>query len=276
MTNDLKVSLIVPTYKDLTALKLILNALEKQTYKNFETIIVEDDDIIDTKNFLKSLNTKLEIKHFYHEDDGNRKAIIINKALPNISGDYIIFIDGDCIPFSTFIEYHIKQSSKKTVLCGRRVNLGDKVSRDIRDNIKSPEEIENNYFKNLKYLSNDNSRHLEQGLSFNPSSLIFKFIQKRDSNVHIVGSNFSCFKEDLFFINGFDEDITGGSKDDVDLEWRFVQSGCKLKSCKFSANLFHLNHKRASRVKDEEIARKEMDENKIKNKYICSNGIKKL
>ena len=47
-------------------------------------------------------------------------------------GECIIFIDGDTIPYSTFIEYHVLLSGPNIGLCGRRVNLGDKVSSDLR------------------------------------------------------------------------------------------------------------------------------------------------
>lgn len=272
----MKVSIVVPTYKDLIALKLILDALENQTYKEFEVIIAEDDNADETIDFLNKLNSKLSLKHFSHENNGNRKAIILNKALQSVEGEYIVFIDGDCIPYSTFIESHILLAKEKTILCGRRVNLGDKVSNDLRTKKITSYEIENSYLKNIIYLTNDNSRHYEQGIRFKPNSIIYNYISNQDKNIHIVGSNFSCFKKDLYNINGFDEDIIGGSKDDVDLEWRFVQSGCTMKTCKFCANMFHLNHKRASRTDDEEIAKEQIRNNKINKKFRCDNGISKI
>ena len=269
----MKVSIIVPTYKDITALKLILNALENQTYKDFEVIITEDDTSIETKEFLDNFDTKLHIKHFTHEDKGNRKAIIINKALPSAEGEYIVFIDGDVIPFTTFIESHVQLAKKRTVLCGRRVNLGDKVSKDLREGKISSIDIEKSYFKLYSYLNDDNIRHYEQGIRFNPKSFIYKIINSQNKNIHILGSNFSCYKDDIFAINGFNEEIVGVSKDDVDLEWRFIMSGCKLKSCKYCANLFHLNHGRSSRLEEEEIAKQQMLNNKELKQYKCKKGV---
>jgi glycosyltransferase involved in cell wall biosynthesis len=269
------VSIIVPTYKDLIALDLILEALTTQTYQNFEVIIAEDDESEESKTYLENITYDLSIKHFSHEDDGNRKAIIINKALPHISGEYIVFIDGDVVPYSTFIESHLALSRPKTVLCGRRVNLGDKVSSDLREGKITALKLEQNFLKNYRYITNDNSRHYEQGFRFNPTSKLYRWIQSKNKNAHILGSNFSCFKEDLFAINGFDEDIPGTSKDDVDLEWRFLDSGCNLVSCKYCANLFHLNHNRNSRVDIDKIAQKIMKQNREAGKFVCSNGLEK-
>ena len=272
----MKCSIVVPTYNDPVALELILKALTRQRYKNFEVMVAEDAQMSETKEVISKFDSFLNIKHFTQEDKGNRKAVIINKALPHTTGEYIIFIDGDVIPYSTFIESHIKLAKPKQVLCGRRVNLGDKVSQDLRGGKIEAIDIEKNYFKMYKYLNSDNIRHYEQGIYIKPDSWIYKIIQKRDKNVHILGSNFSCFRDDIFAINGFDEDIVGVSKDDVDLEWRFIASGCKLASCKFSANLFHLNHSRNDRSDEIALANKQMEANRRINRYICKNGIEKL
>jgi glycosyltransferase involved in cell wall biosynthesis len=272
----MKVSIIVAVYKDTEALELILKALENQTYQNFEVIISEDNNSNKMKNVLKHWSKTLNIKHFSQEDQGIRKTVLLNKVLSKIETDYIIFIDGDVLPYSNFIETHVILSEEKVVLYGRRVNLGNKVSSDLRKNNISLMKIEKSYFKLFKYLNSDNIRHYEQGIRLKPLSLIYKYLRSKDKNRHILGANFSCFLEDIKKINGFDEDIIGSSKDDVDLEWRFIASGCTLKSCKFSANLLHLDHSRTSRKDDYEIAKKQMIFNKNNNHYICSNGIKKI
>lgn len=275
MELSMKISLFIPTYKDLTALELILEALERQTYKNFEVIVSEDCEDSETPLLLKKFDS-LTIKHLTQPDRGNRKTTVLNKALPIAEGEYFIFIDGDTIPFSTFIEAHRLLSEPKTVLCGRRVNVGDSASKDLRQKRVSAYDIEKNYLKNYNYLKKGGTRHYEQGLYFKPNSWMHNYLVKSNKNLHILGSNFSCFKEDIFAINGFDVDIVGCSKDDVDLEWRLIDSGCKLKSCKNSANLFHLHHERASRTDDEAIAKEQMKANREKQQIVCKNGINQL
>ena len=268
----MRVSLLIPTYKDLVALGLILESLEKQSYKNFEVVVAEDANDVETQELLSKFET-LDIKHVSHEDAGNRKATILNKALHVVTGEYLIFIDGDTIPFSTFVESHVALAKPKRILCGRRVNLGEGVSTDLREKKKSTYAIEKSYFKHYSYLKKNGSRHYEQGLRVKPNSFMQKRLMNANKNVHILGSNFSCFKKDMFAINGFDEDIIGGSKDDVDLEWRFIISGCELNSCKYCANMFHLNHSRDSRVEEEEIAKGQMKKNRDEKRFVCSNGI---
>ena len=69
-----QVSVIVTLYKNLKALKIVLEALERQTFKNFEIIIAEDDNSLNTVEFLKNY-TNLNIIHISQEDTGRNKVI---------------------------------------------------------------------------------------------------------------------------------------------------------------------------------------------------------
>ena len=93
----MKVSLIVAVYKDVEALSLIIKALEKQTYTNFELVVAEDNNAEEMKNFISSVKT-INISHTYQEDKGVRKSRSVNNGILAASGEYLIFIDGDCIP----------------------------------------------------------------------------------------------------------------------------------------------------------------------------------
>ena len=52
----MKVSIIAAVYKDIGALKLIVESLERQTYKNFELIVAEDDNSNGVKKFIKTID----------------------------------------------------------------------------------------------------------------------------------------------------------------------------------------------------------------------------
>jgi len=275
--HTLKVSVIVPTYKDIVALKLILDAFSQQTYEKFEVIIAEDDDAQVTKDLLKEYICKYTIKHFFQEDKGNRKPRAVNNAIDMSIGEYIIFIDGDTIPYTTFIESHVKLSNPYVCLCGRRVNLGTKVSNELRNKKISSLDIEKSYIGKANYLLKDNIRHYEQGFYFKPHSMINKILSHFDSNTSIVASNFSCHKDRLLEVNGIDEALPyAPSRDDTDLQWRLESIGVVMKSIKFCANLLHLDHSRNDRKLEDEYNKKLIEIKKMNNEYVCKNGIKKL
>ncbi len=271
------ISVIVPTYKDLQALKLIFNALNMQTYKNFEVIVAEDDEDAEVAKYIKSAKFNFKIKHYHHKDRGWRKAKALNGSIKLSEGEYLIFFDGDCLPYSTFVEAHVKLMQKETVLCGRRVNLGDKLSKKLRNEELHVNTIERNFFSFYRQMKDDKARHIEQGLFLYPASAFYNFIIKiLDKKRRLVGCNFSVYKEDILKINGFDESYPSGDvADDVDIEWRLNAIGVQNRSCKYAANLLHLNHPRADR---REAHRKNFELMKLKQNHgevFCLDGILK-
>jgi len=271
-----KVSVVITTYKDLVALGLALDALKLQDYDDFEVVIAEDSEERSTVEFLKNYS-ELNIKHVSHKDIGRTKTVIQNKAVVASSGEYLIFLDGDVIPYSKFVSSQVKIAKRGQVLAGRRVNLDEKISQIIRDKRITAIDIEKNYWLYaLKFMLDKNSR-FEQGFFVSPNSFIYKnFLSKRERSSSILGCNFSCFKDDLLAINGFDisyEPFTFG--DDMDLSWRLKASGCKLISSKNIANVLHLYHP-VSRGKVLENVRERYNRNKENNIYITTNGINKI
>ncbi|MDP1784346.1 MAG: glycosyltransferase [Sulfuricurvum sp.] len=102
----MRVSLIIAVYKDVQSLSLIIDALKRQTYKNFEVVVAEDGENVQMKEYVKNI-TELDIKHTTQEDIGVRKARSQNNGINASEGEYLIFIDRDCVPYTTFIEAHV-------------------------------------------------------------------------------------------------------------------------------------------------------------------------
>jgi len=231
-------------YKDIRALELVLDSLKNQTYKNFEVIVVEDGSFSEMKEFIENYDG-LDIKHTTQEDLGVRKARSQNNGLIASTGEYLIFIDGDCLLYSTFIAGHVALAQSGFVLSGRRLNLNIELTKELRDGGLSAFDIENNLFTKHINLAFDKSTRFEQGIYISPDGFIYNsFIKNRERNTSILGCNFSCYKADMLAINGFDESYGESAvSDDMDLDWRFRAYGLKLKSCKNIANMFHLFHK---------------------------------
>jgi glycosyltransferase involved in cell wall biosynthesis len=271
------ISLIVAVYKDIEALDLIVNALKTQTYKNFEVIIVEDNDSELMKDYISQIDG-LNIKHTFQPDIGIRKTRSLNNGILASEGEYLIFIDGDCIPYSTFIESHVKLSEPGYIISGRRCNLGPKYSGFLRDKEISALDLERSFIYKFPAITLDcKEGHAEAGFYFKANGFLYAtFFKNRKTTKSLVGCNYSCFKSDMLKINGYDEGYGESSVgDDTDLEWRFKALGLKIKSAKNVANMFHLYHDRGSRNEilfSQEI--KNMLSNKKKNKFECEKGLK--
>ena len=269
----MKVSVIVSYYKNLETLGFVLESLKRQIYKNFEVVIAEDDNIKETVVFLQKF-PELEIIHLTQEDKGNNKIVIQNKAIAAATGEYLIFIDGDMVMFKEFILHQLFIAKKGRILSGRRVHLSQKLTEQVKRKELDLSKIEKYfYFYVLKDFLFDKESRWEQGVSLNPKNLLYKLLSKRVRNAAIIGCNWSCYKEDFVYINGFNEEY--GSVPvamDTDLTWRFIAAGYELFSSKNLANCFHLHHKVHSFLSTD---RSLYNHNKKNNLFICENGTSK-
>ena len=132
----MKASLIIPFYKDLAALELILQALCFQSAKGrFEVVIAEDDDAPKTVSFLEKIQPQLNfpLQHISQPDEGYRRSKALNNGLRIAKHDLIVFTDGDCLPHRHFIRSYLNKAADKKLLYGRRVNMGEKFSAILRE-----------------------------------------------------------------------------------------------------------------------------------------------
>lgn len=89
-----KYSFIVPVYNTEKYLKKCLDSLVKQTYKDFEIIIVNDGSTDDSYKIIDNYNNKYNfIKVITQKNKGLSEAR--NSGVRKSAGDYLIFIDSD-------------------------------------------------------------------------------------------------------------------------------------------------------------------------------------
>ncbi len=271
--SKFKASLIISIYKNIKALGAILEALQDQTEKAFEVIISEDGDDPQVRHFLNQHpwhNTNLQ--HLTQEDTGFRKNKALNRAIKHSRTDYLIFIDGDCVPHQRFVQNHINTATPGFACSGRRAELGPKLSKII---IKKPHILP--FFTRpigllllAPFAYFDHAKNYEAGFY---SKWLHTLIKNKSRG--IVGCNFSCYKKDLVEINGFNEDyVFPGDGEDSDIEWRLIKQGVQIKNVKFLAPVYHLYHpykfQRSSQNKL--ILEKTIKQNIV----FCHNGLKKI
>ena len=132
----MQVSVIISYYKNLNNLKLILKALQNQSNKDFEAIISEDDNNRETIDFIKKNKSTYNFPILHvnqNEDLGFRKNMTLNKSVKISRTEFLIFIDGDCIPNKHFIKSYIKEKENDVMLKGRRVMLSESITNSLLD-----------------------------------------------------------------------------------------------------------------------------------------------
>ncbi len=242
------VSLIISFYNRIDYLRLVLAGLEVQSFRNFEVIIADDGSDDSVVRQIESLHKEfnLIIKHCRHEKAGFRKNRILNLAIRAASADYLIFIDGDCVPHPEFVREHHENRNANACLTGRRVNLSEKFTQKL-----SVKKILNGYLQNgfLNLLADGvfgKSFDVEKGFYFRNTFLRKQFNKKKRG---VLGCNFSLYKELMLKINGFDERYEAPSiGEDSDIQYRLELLGAEIISMNFIALQYHLYHRLQPRL----------------------------
>jgi len=89
------VSIIIPYYKKKKYIELAVNSVICQTYKNFELIIIYDDENKDDLNFLKNLIKKDKRIKLYINKKNLGAGRSRNKGIKLSHGSLIAFLDSD-------------------------------------------------------------------------------------------------------------------------------------------------------------------------------------
>lgn len=277
--QGIKISFVIIVYRDIEALSLIIDALKLQTRLPDEIIIAEDGNCIMMREFVDSIHiNNVTVKHTTHTDNGWQKNKSLNNALRTTKCDYLIFNDGDCLPYPEVVASHEILSTNNTVLCGRRISPGKLYGERLRNRSLSLAKFKKslliNYFSHKKH----DVKHYEEGFYTNPNGFLFNLIEtlsttRKDTN--LLGCCWSAWKINLEKINGFDEDFnmpTVGC--DTDIERRLRHFGVQFRSCRNAAITVHLWHKKVfnktTKQNSKEIMKKKL------NIYICRNGLNKL
>ena len=90
-----KYTVVIPVYNRPSEVRELLESLKKQSYKNFDVIIIEDGSTQTCKEVVKNYSDSLEINYFFKENSG--PADSRNIGMSKAKGEYFVFFDSDCI-----------------------------------------------------------------------------------------------------------------------------------------------------------------------------------
>lgn len=236
-------TLIISFYNRIDYLKLVFAGLEIQTFKNFEVIIADDGSNQDVVKELQNLISKspFVVKHIWQEDRGFRKNKILNRAILNSTTNYLVFIDGDCIPHSEFLKEHFENRKENVCLTGRRVNLSIKMTNMLDEKKVRNKFLEKNHLLLLFDSIFGSTVDFEKGI-YIKSKFLRELLNRK--NRGLLGCNFSIHKNDILSVNGFDERYEAPSiGEDTDLQFRLELNGIKVNSLNNIAIQYHLYHR---------------------------------
>ena len=238
--GNMLISVILSTYNNYDTLSLVLDSLARQSDANFEVIIADDGS---TKE-CKTLTTQCanlqpyQCRYIWHEDKGFRLAAIRNLGVRAAQGDYLIFLDGDCLVRKDFIAQHRRLSEKGWFISGKRVDLSENFTKKcITEKLPIQDWQPRRWL--LPRLRGDINK-INLLLPVLPE--IFFLRRRKDSSRGARGCDLSMFSEDFYAVNGFDETFNDWGLEDTELVVRLLNSGIKHKRIRYSVLVYHLWH----------------------------------
>ena len=209
------VSIIIPYFKDEKNIFLSVSSALKQTYKNIEIIIIDNENSINSKKILKKISKQSKkIEVIINEKLGNYAGIGRNLGVSFSKGELIAFLDSDDLWSKDKLKLQVKELKDKKV--------------DI-------------LFTNFRAI-NEKNKELYKVKS--PSLITFKGMIKSCS----VCLSSVLIKKKCFKKNKFKKIKT---KEDYELWLNFLKSGYKIRTlnyfCTFyrvrasTLSSFHLN-----------------------------------
>lgn len=192
---DKKVSILVPVYNVELSLDKCIQSILKQTYKNFELVLVDDG----------STDNSLSMCYEYAEKDKRIKVIkkeshtclsdVRNVGIENATGEYIMFVDSDDYVCETFVEDMVEAIENKNVdvvRCKAREH-----KKDGSTSIENLRGYENRILK-----SNEIRELIPHLITHNDNIACYSWaliIKKNVLNIRFNPSTY-CLQDTVFFV----------------------------------------------------------------------------
>ena len=267
------ISLVIATYNKPENLRLVLAAVGRQTFSNFEVIAADDGSGPRVRQVITESRKlyRFPIVHLWHPDCGWRKNTMLNNAIRIARSAYLVFIDGDCLPTRRFLQDHWEERQNGRVLFGRRVETSRRWSSELSLQKVQSGEFEKLGWREFADAFSRNALRLEDGIRM-PNQLVRRLLLRTTRGM--LGSNFSVSRPDLVRINGFDELYRGpGCGEDSDIQYRLSLMGVTGKSLRNLAIQFHIWH---PRTEVSEMCLQRFQFVKTTTVARCSDGLEKL
>lgn len=234
-----RASVIFSFYNDLPVLRLALDALAAQYEGQFEVLIADDGSKPEVVNALTQVLPGYPFKafHLWHEDQGFRKTVILNRAVMQAQTECLIFVDADCVPQAHFVDDHLRHARPGICQTGRRVDVFHEATTEL-DCSEPAQLLSRNWLTFLRWSWQGKARNIEKGVRL-PATLANRLGGR---NWGALGCNFSVNRRDFLSINGFDERFSvAWGAEDSDPERRLLKAGVKLRSLRYQAIMIHFD-----------------------------------
>ncbi|RFZ94083.1 glycosyltransferase [Mucilaginibacter conchicola] len=88
-------SIIIPLYNRPQEIDELLDTLTRQTYKQFEVLVLEDGSVNKADEIVKKYTDRLDLRYYEKPNEG--QGFTRNFGFERAKGDYFVIFDSDCL-----------------------------------------------------------------------------------------------------------------------------------------------------------------------------------
>ncbi len=234
----MKISVLTTIYNRPEHLRLLVASLAAQTRKPDEIVIADDGSDEATVEAMRRCLPEcgMTAQVVRQEKDGYRLAAARNKAIRASTGDLLLFLDCDLALLPDAVAVHERQSAPRGLLCGNRAMLDEASTKSLLGTSPSAANWER------VWAAADKQELSEAARLFAHHAALRRWHMARPHKPKLLGCHFSLSRDDVFGVNGFDENFVGWGYEDDDFARRLYQSGVKPQSVIEEARAMHLWH----------------------------------
>jgi GT2 family glycosyltransferase len=252
----MKVGFVVLTYNRSDALLAVLQALAPQCPPDAVVVVADDGSRPEHVDALRRGLPRFacRVLHAWHPDVGFTAARSRNIGALHAKADYLVFLDGDCVPGPHFLRNHQALARAGHFVNGSRVLLSERLTHEV---LKGECDLSNLDFGDwLKLRFAGDINRLSHLLSWPkaPGRVETRFRWKS-----IRSCNFALWYSDLAAVNGFDEAFNGWGHEDADLVLRLHQQGISRINGYFGTEVYHLWHRENTRDNEQANRQRVLD-----------------
>lgn len=244
----MRIAVIVMTYNRADALVAVLRGVAPQLGARDLLVVADDGSRPEQVAWVRERlpACACPVVHVWHPDVGFTLARSRNlgaAAAMSRGCDYIIFLDGDCVPAPHFLAAHRALAQAGHFVTGSRVLLSQGLSARVVGGQCEPGRLARREWVR-HWLRGDANKltHLTPWLGV-PGRRKRRFVWKG-----IRGCNMAMWARDYQAVNGCDESFSGWGHEDADLVLRLHNQGLVRKNGHLATEVFHLWHPENSRA----------------------------
>ena len=251
MPHAFLITVVITTYNRSDALCAVLRSLAAQDDKNFDIVIADDGSTAAHQAAAQACVRQLGLKlqHVWHPDVGFTPARVRNLGAATAKGNYLVFLDGDCVVETDFVRQHRYLAEAGCFVNGSRVLLSERLTRAVLSDSTRVHGRALAFWLGQRWRGNASKL---TGLLRLPNWLRrtrADFVWKR-----IRSCNMGVWRADYTAINGFDESFVGWGHEDADFVLRLHNHGIKRKNGFCATEVYHLWHPQAPRLAESDNA----------------------